>query len=83
MAEPEQSVAAREAKERLQQILDALKPDQRAVFVMFEIDEMSCESISNQTGIPLGTVFSRLRAARKSFERELKRWQAQEARRSA
>lgn len=79
---PDETVATREARARLHAILAAMKPEQRAVFVMFEIDELSCEVIAEQTGIPIGTVFSRLRAARKSFERELARWQAREARRS-
>ncbi|MEL7371865.1 MAG: sigma-70 family RNA polymerase sigma factor [Myxococcota bacterium] len=80
--QPDETLAVRQARARLDAILSTLKPEQRAVFVMFEIEELSCETIAEQTGIPLGTVFSRLRSARQAFTKALKRWQAQEARKS-
>ena len=79
---PDARLANQQARAQLDAILSELNADQRAVFVMFEIDEMSCEAIATETGVPLGTVFSRLRAARKAFERGLTRWQAREGRRS-
>jgi RNA polymerase sigma-70 factor (ECF subfamily) len=66
-ASPEANVLDREAREQLRQVLDAMDPARRAVFVMFEIERLRSEDISEQLGIPLGTVYSRLRAARAQF----------------
>jgi RNA polymerase sigma-70 factor (ECF subfamily) len=41
--------------------------DQRAVFVLFELEELRGEDIATTLGIPLGTVYSRLRLARGAF----------------
>lgn len=79
-AGPEEAVHAREARERLDGLLDQLDADKRAVLVMFEIDEMPCEAIAEQLGVPVGTVYSRLHAARKAFERALARSRARDAR---
>jgi RNA polymerase sigma-70 factor, ECF subfamily len=51
--------------------------DKRAVFVMFEIDAMGCAEIASTLELPLGTVHSRLHAARREFERVLSRRRAQ------
>ncbi|MEM9073964.1 MAG: sigma-70 family RNA polymerase sigma factor [Myxococcota bacterium] len=58
---------AREAQATLQRVLDAMEVDRRATFVMYEIDRMSGEDIAEQLGIPVGTVYSRVHAARKAF----------------
>ena len=41
--------------------------DQRAVFVLFELEDLRGEDIAATLGIPLGTVYSRLRLARGAF----------------
>jgi len=41
--------------------------DQRAVFVLFELEELRGEDIAATLAIPLGTVYSRLRLARAAF----------------
>jgi len=51
----------------------------RALFVMFEIDEMPCAEIAEMLGVPVGTVHSRLHAARKAFQKEIVRLDAREA----
>lgn len=61
---PEDELAVREAGALLSALLEGLPTEQRCVFVMFEVDEVSCQEIANVTGVPLGTVYSRLRAAR-------------------
>jgi len=43
------------------------------VFVLFELEEMSGEDIATLLDVPVGTVRSRLRLARESFRREVKR----------
>ena len=66
--DPEQAFANEEARLRLATILDDLPADQRIVFVMFELDEKTCPEIAETLGIPLGTVYTRLRLARARFE---------------
>jgi RNA polymerase sigma-70 factor, ECF subfamily len=72
---PDALLAAREARATLDRVLDAMDLEKRAVFVMFEIDELSCEAIATILGVPVGTVWSRLSAARKQFEAKLARLQ--------
>jgi len=52
---------------RLARALDALPLEQRAAFVLFELEGESCESIAAVWGVPVGTVYSRLHHARRRF----------------
>jgi RNA polymerase sigma-70 factor, ECF subfamily len=70
---PENALAIRQAQERLRAALDLMDLEKRAIFVMFEIDEVPCASIAEMLSIPVGTVYSRLHAARKAFARALER----------
>ncbi|MGA2450520.1 MAG: sigma-70 family RNA polymerase sigma factor [Polyangiaceae bacterium] len=76
---PEEAAATAQARARLRAALDLMDLDKRAIFVMFELDELSCEAIAEMLSIPLGTVYSRLHAARKAFEQSLARVQARGA----
>ena len=67
---PEAAVMRREAFARANAILARMQPLQRVVFVMFEIEGIACDAIAAELGIPLGTVYSRLHAARKAFQTE-------------
>lgn len=78
-ATPEDDVSGRQARAQLDEILDELDIDKRAVFVMFEIDEMSCDEIADVQGIPVGTIYSRLSAARKEFQKAIARMHARDA----
>jgi RNA polymerase sigma-70 factor (ECF subfamily) len=78
-ASPDANVEAREARARLDEILSSLDADKRAVFVMFELDEISCDEIAELLGVPVGTVYSRLSAARKAFEAARGRLAARDA----
>jgi RNA polymerase sigma-70 factor (ECF subfamily) len=69
-----------QAQAVLSALLDELDLDKRAVFVMFEIEEMPCDQIAQTLGVPTGTVYSRLHAARKMFEAALARHHARERR---
>ena len=55
-----------------------LTAEQRVAFVMFEIEGFSCSEIAKQLGLPLGTVHSRLHAARKGLRASLERLKARE-----
>lgn len=64
---PGEQVEAKEALRRVQDALDTLDEGKRAVFILFELEGESCESIAAGLGIPIGTVYSRLHNARKQF----------------
>jgi RNA polymerase sigma-70 factor (ECF subfamily) len=65
---PERAAERAQAADLLRAALDAMDLEKRAVFVMFEIEELSCAEIAAVLGVPVGTVYSRLHAARKQFE---------------
>jgi RNA polymerase sigma-70 factor (ECF subfamily) len=68
----QQSDARRRAR-LAEAILNKLPEPQRSVFVLFEIEELSGERIAELLQLPIGTVRSRLRLARETFRREVKR----------
>jgi RNA polymerase sigma-70 factor (ECF subfamily) len=68
----------RAALEMVERILGGMSLEQRAVFVLFELEEMSGEEIADALEIPVGTVRSRLRLARESFRASLQRIKAKE-----
>jgi RNA polymerase sigma-70 factor (ECF subfamily) len=75
-AGPEAEAIARQSRARLHALLDGLDVEKRAVFVMFELDGMSCDEIAAVAGVPVGTVYSRLHAARKLVEQVAQRARA-------
>jgi RNA polymerase sigma-70 factor, ECF subfamily len=56
--------------------LETLSDEQREVFVLARIEQMSAPEIASVIEIPLNTVYSRLRAARLAFEAEIARRRA-------
>jgi RNA polymerase sigma-70 factor (ECF subfamily) len=62
---PMQDLEAGEMVRLMQAALLALAPEKRDVFISCEIDGRSCETVARDMGIPVGTVYSRLHAARK------------------
>jgi len=60
----------------LETILSTMDPDLRDVFVLYEIEDMTGEEIGQALSVPLGTVYSRLHAARAAFKREVVRIEA-------
>jgi len=52
----------------LYNVLDGLDERKREVFVLSEILEMSGREIAETLGVPMNTVYSRLRAAREEFD---------------
>jgi len=61
--------------------LDALDAEKREVFVLGCIEQRSAPEIASLVGVPLNTVYSRLRAARRLFAAEIARLEAVRARR--
>jgi RNA polymerase sigma-70 factor (ECF subfamily) len=72
------SLAQREARALLDQILDTLDEPKRAVFVLYELEELAMAEVADAIGCPLQTAYSRLHAARAEFEAAVKRHHAKE-----
>jgi RNA polymerase sigma-70 factor (ECF subfamily) len=61
---PDRSIAMREARALLDGILDRLDDEKRAVFVLYEIEQLPMNEVVSAIGCPLQTGYSRLHAAR-------------------
>ena len=66
---PFDTLSSHEMRNRISAALDTLSLEHRAVFILFEIEEQSCENIAQGLGIPIGTVYSRLHSARNHFKK--------------
>jgi len=64
--DPEHDAELRSTRARLEAILLRMKPEQREVFVLFEIEGLTMTEIAKATACPLQTAYSRLHAARKA-----------------
>jgi RNA polymerase sigma-70 factor (ECF subfamily) len=76
---PDEQVERSEAMRALQEILDGFAEDKREVFVLAELEQMTAPEIAEILGIPLTSVYARLRAARRDFEQALVRRRARDA----
>ena len=56
-----------------QEAIEELGEEHRAVVVLRDLEDLSYEEISEITGLPLGTVKSRMRLARERFAKEAAR----------
>ncbi len=72
-ASPEELSDKRRALIVLDRVLEAMDLDLRAVFVLYEIEEMTVAEIAATLQIPQGTAASRLRRAREEFMTRLRR----------
>ena len=63
----DEALERREAQEVVDRALEGLELEQRAVFVLHEIDGCAVPEIATALGIPLNTAYSRLRLARAHF----------------
>jgi RNA polymerase sigma-70 factor (ECF subfamily) len=65
----------KQKRELLAQLLDKLNEDQRAAFVLFEIEGNSGEEIAAVTGVPVNTVWARIHKARKKLQEQAARFE--------
>ena len=79
VADPHRSAEVTESLARVERALASLNLDQRAVFILFEVEGESCDAIALGLDIPLGTVYSRLHKARKKFRDAYERTLAPES----
>ena len=66
---PDDQLAKAEATVELARLLGRMKPKQRQVFVLYELEELTVEQIALVMTCPVETVRSRLRHAREDFTR--------------
>jgi len=78
---PDDLLEQRRARALLDEVLEGLPLDVRAVFILFEMEELSLSEIAEMLGIPQGTAASRLRRGRERFQAEIARIEARRARR--
>jgi RNA polymerase sigma-70 factor (ECF subfamily) len=65
---PDAVASARQEAARLERALDELSAEHRAVLSLFAVDGLGHEQIAEILGVPTGTVWSRLHAARKRLQ---------------
>jgi RNA polymerase sigma-70 factor, ECF subfamily len=74
--DPEEALGRKQALELVQRILETMDEERRAVFVLYELEELTGDEIAEHLGIPVGTVASRLRKARDEFRSAIARVRA-------
>jgi RNA polymerase sigma-70 factor (ECF subfamily) len=75
--DPHEQVSRAEAGRIVHRLLDELDDDKASVFALAELEGMSVPEIAEALGTNVNTTYARLRAARRDFERGLRRLQAQ------
>ncbi|HEY4056678.1 MAG TPA: sigma-70 family RNA polymerase sigma factor [Kofleriaceae bacterium] len=73
MAQPDKALQTAQSEKLIQDAIAALDDDQRTVVVLRDIEELSIEEICEITGLPDGTVKSRLHRARLVLRKKLQR----------
>lgn len=73
---PEGALQEQQDRALLDEALDALDDELRAVFVLFEIEGLTSPEIASLLGLALGTVASRLRRGRERFHEAASRLRA-------
>ncbi len=68
---PLQAAEAEDLRVRLWRAVDALSPDLREVFLLYTFQGLKYRDIAGLVGVPLGTVMSRLHAARRRIRQHL------------
>jgi RNA polymerase sigma-70 factor (ECF subfamily) len=77
-ASPAERAEIAERVRLLYQILEQIDEAKRAILILAELEQMTAPEIADAVGIPLNTVYSRLRLARQAFDEALARHRARE-----
>lgn len=80
---PHEQASKSEAARVVDQFLDSLDDDRRAVFVLAELEQLTAPEIAAIVRSPLNTVYSRLRLARIDFAKAVTRHRARDDRRTS
>jgi len=70
---PEDRLADGRRRRVLEQALERLSLEQRAVFILFEVEGRPCQEIAELMALPVGTVYSRLHNARREIKKAFAR----------
>jgi len=73
-ADQPQAVAQRQARAVLDRVIEELDDDKRAVFVLFELEELAMTEVAEIVGCPLQTAYARLYAARSGVQAAIVRF---------
>ncbi len=68
----EGEIQASEIRGRLIEALDQLAPDQRTIWIATELDGYSFRELSEEWGVPIGTLLARKHRANAALQKELK-----------
>ena len=71
---PLDQLETKRKRELLERLLEDLNADQRAAFVLFEIEGNSGEEIARLQGVPINTVWARIHKARKKLQEQAERF---------
>ena len=74
----DETVALRHARTLLDEALASLSDEQRVVFILVEMEQMTIPEAAAMLAVPVGTIASRLRAARQNFDGAIRRIHARE-----
>lgn len=75
---PEAEASVQEDAQLLHELLDQLAPDLREVFVLAQLEELSGPEIAQALELPVRSVYSRIAAAQKEFDKALSRARAKD-----
>ncbi len=75
---PHDEAARNEAVKILSEILAGMDEDQRVVFVLAEVEQIPVPEIAASLDVNVNTVYSRLRLARRDYEKHLARLRAKD-----
>ena len=79
VANPEEQTILNEERRLVWDLIETIEVGRRAVFIGYEIMEVSMKEIAQALGIPMSTAWSQLLQARKEFMVALRRHRAREA----
>ncbi len=68
---PPESMEKKEIRQRVQQALNRLEPDDAAVILLRDLQDVPYEEVARVLEVPIGTVKSRLHRARQALKSEL------------
>ncbi|MEO8874797.1 MAG: sigma-70 family RNA polymerase sigma factor [Polyangiaceae bacterium] len=68
-----EEMARHQARALLDRVLDELDEEKRAVFVLYEIEELGMNEVAEAIGCPVQTAYSRLHVARKLVQDGIER----------
>ena len=76
--DPERTAEARQALRLLQRALIEVNEDQGRVFVMFDLQGVPAAELAQSMGVPLATIYSRLRLGRQAVQEAVQRYRQKE-----